>query len=325
MELLGKIRKLVYGSKEVLIMVVVQLVYAGSNITYKLAASDGMSVRIIVAYRYIFATIFMIPLALFFERASLSQNLYAESLVLTSATFASAMANLLPAVTFILSILFGLEKVGLRTMAGKAKVMGTTIGIGGAMLLTFYRGSEINIFRTHIDLMKHYQPQGSQIASSLSPASRALGCALALASCSSFALWLIVQAQMSRSYPLPYSSSALMALMASIQSTVYALFMEKDWSAWKLGWNIRLFTAAYTGILAAGTMNALTICILGAALIVSGLYAVLWGKNIETKTIAQLFPLETSHEVERLELQVISSHTNDNCKNDQRVETQQVQ
>ncbi|KAF2321277.1 hypothetical protein GH714_038455 [Hevea brasiliensis] len=315
MELLGKIRKLVYGSKEVLIMVVVQLVYAGSNITYKLAASDGMSVRIIVAYRYIFATIFMIPLALFFERASLSQNLYAESLVLTSATFASAMANLLPAV----------GESGTKNYGREGKSDGTTIGIGGAMLLTFYRGSEINIFRTHIDLMKHYQPQGSQIASSLSPASRALGCALALASCSSFALWLIIQAQMSRRYPLPYSSSALMALMASIQSTVYALFMEKDWSAWKLGWNIRLFTAAYTGILAAGTMNALTICILGAALIVSGLYAVLWGKNIETKTIAQLVPLETSHEVEKLELQVISSHTNDNCKNDQRVETQQVQ
>lgn len=68
MKLLEEILKLIDGSKEVLVMVIVQLAYAASNIVYKLAISDGMNVRIIVAYRFIFATVFMIPLALFFER-----------------------------------------------------------------------------------------------------------------------------------------------------------------------------------------------------------------------------------------------------------------
>lgn len=36
----------------------------------------------------------------------MAQNLYAESLALTSATFAAAMTNLIPAITFVLAILF---------------------------------------------------------------------------------------------------------------------------------------------------------------------------------------------------------------------------
>lgn len=50
---------------------------------------------------------------------------------------------------------------------------------------------------------------------------------------------------MSATYPYPYSSTALMSLMGSIQATVYAICIEKDWSAWKLGWNIRLLTTIY--------------------------------------------------------------------------------
>lgn len=42
-----------------------------------------------------------------FCRGSLAQNLYAESLVLTSATFTAAMTNLVPAITFILALSLG--------------------------------------------------------------------------------------------------------------------------------------------------------------------------------------------------------------------------
>lgn len=49
---------------------------------------------------------------------------------------------------------------------------------------------------------------------------------------------------MSEKYP-PYSATALMCVIASIQATVYAMFAERDWSKWKLGWNIRLLTVLY--------------------------------------------------------------------------------
>ncbi|KAF4384959.1 hypothetical protein F8388_010557 [Cannabis sativa] len=85
---------------------VAQIAYAGVNVLYKLAANDGMSLKVIVAYRFLFATVFIFPLAFFIERGSLVQNLYIQSLNVTSATFASAMSNLIPAITFILAVSF---------------------------------------------------------------------------------------------------------------------------------------------------------------------------------------------------------------------------
>ncbi|XP_038986374.1 WAT1-related protein At2g39510-like [Phoenix dactylifera] len=49
-------------------MVLVQVVFVGVNLFYKLAMNDGMNMRVLVAYRYLFATAFLGPLAFFLER-----------------------------------------------------------------------------------------------------------------------------------------------------------------------------------------------------------------------------------------------------------------
>lgn len=51
---------------------------------------------------------------------------------------------------------------------------------------------------------------------------------------------------MSERYPSHYSGTALMSIMGTIQAVVFALCMERDWSQWKLGWNIRLLTVSYS-------------------------------------------------------------------------------
>ncbi|KAG2695720.1 hypothetical protein I3760_07G025900 [Carya illinoinensis] len=339
--------KALHGLKPALLMVVVQLSFAGVNVFYKLAANDGISLRVIVTYRLIFAAAVVVPLALVFERNSrpkltwivlfqaflcglfggtLFQNLYIESIALTSATFASAMINLVPAITFILAVSFRLEKLSLGTIAGKAKVLGTLMGIGGAMLLTFYRGAEINVWSTDVDLLHHGQHQiGGHSAESPESENLLLGSILALGSCLSFASWLIIQTKMSERYPCHYSTAALMCVMGAIQSAVFALCMESDWSQWKLGWNIKLLTVSYSGIVGTGLavtliawcvhmrgplyvsifyplmlvsvaiMGSLVLdenlhlgTIFGSVLIVCGLYAVLWGKRKETKKQTQV-------------------------------------
>ncbi|KAJ4721328.1 WAT1-related protein [Melia azedarach] len=370
----GQICNLIHGMKPALMMVVVQIAFAGVNIFYKLAANDGMSLRVVVAYRFIFATAFMVPVAFFFERESrrklnlkilflaflsglflgpLCQNLLLEGMVLTSATFSSAIFNLIPAVTFVLAIGIGLEKLGIRTTAGKAKLLGTLIGIGGAMLLTFYKGAEIKIWSTHLDLLHHHdQPSGAPHVAPMHADSdsnkRLLGSLLALGSCCSFSVWLIVQAKMSKEYPYQYSSTALMCVMAAIQSIVFALCTEKDWSQWKLGWNIRLLTVAYSGIIGSGLMvTIISWCVrmrgplftsvftplmlvivallasllldeilhlgsvLGATLIVCGLYAVLWGKRKEMNKITQLVPANTSAEESDQSLEIVITSPTD--------------
>ncbi|PPS13562.1 hypothetical protein GOBAR_AA07019 [Gossypium barbadense] len=99
-------------------------------------------------------------------------------------------------------------------MAGKAKVFGTLTGIGGAMLLTFYKGVEVNIWPTHLELLSHGPPASHPAASSKS----LLGLLLAFACC--------------------------------IFTPSGCSF--RDWSQWKLGFNIRLLTVAYAGIAVSG-------------------------------------------------------------------------
>jgi hypothetical protein len=55
-------------ARPVAAMVLVQVVFAGVNIFYKLAVSNGMDMRVLVAYRYLFASAFLAPLAYFIER-----------------------------------------------------------------------------------------------------------------------------------------------------------------------------------------------------------------------------------------------------------------
>ena len=58
----------IHGLKATMMMVVVQIVMAGVNVFYKLAANDGMNLRVLVAYRFLFAAAFVLPLALYLDR-----------------------------------------------------------------------------------------------------------------------------------------------------------------------------------------------------------------------------------------------------------------
>ncbi|XP_039002838.1 WAT1-related protein At1g25270-like [Hibiscus syriacus] len=333
-----------------LIMVLVQLIFAGMNVMYKLAANDGMSLRLIVVYRFMFASAIMVPLALIFERKSLekinrkialqgflcglfggalAQNFYLQSLVYTSATFVAAMINLAPACVFILAICFKMEKLAIRTRAGQAKVCGTLIGISGAMLFTFYKGVEIHIWKTHLNLLKH--PQSAKSSASSDISKFVLGAFFGLLSTISYSLWLITQAKMTVRFPYLYSSTALMCVTGGLQGALIALCTVRDWSQWKLGWNVRLLAVAYVGIMGsallvflvswavrmmgplyASIFNPLGLVfvailgsllldeklyvgsIVGGLMIVCGVYVVLWGKAKEAKQKTQLVPLPTA-------------------------------
>ncbi|KAB2036055.1 hypothetical protein E1A91_D04G197100v1 [Gossypium mustelinum] len=351
---MSRIANIFHSIKPPLLMVLVQIIFAGVNVMYKLAADDGMSLRLIVVYRFMFATVIMVPLALIFERkslekinkkvllqaflcglfgGSLGQNLYLQSLVHTSATFVAAMINLAPAFTFILAICFKMEKLAIRTNAGKAKVCGTLIGIGGAMVFTFYKGIDINIWSTNVNLLKHHHQQVGPRHSYHGTGHFIIGAFFGLLSCISFSLWLINQAKMSVGFPYLYSSTALMCLMGSIQGALYAVCTVRDWNQWKLGWNVRLLAVAFVGIMGsallvflvswavrlkgplyAAIFNPLGLVfvaivgsllldeklhlgsIIGGLMIVCGVYVVLWGKAKEMKQKTQLVPVPTVDE-----------------------------
>ncbi|XP_047168514.1 WAT1-related protein At1g68170-like [Vigna umbellata] len=369
-----------HGLKPVLLMVLVQIAYTAVNVLFKLAINDGMSVKVATTYRLAFGSAFTVPLALISERkkrpkmtwrvlfmaflcglfgGSLFQNLFYQSLALTSATFASALYNLIPAITFVMAISCGFERLNWRAAAGRAKVLGTIIGIGGAMVLTFIKGAEINIWPFHINLMHPRQHQDGHVAQLNSDSSNTLlGALCSILSCFSFSLWLTIQAKMSKEYPCHYSSTALMSTAGAIQAAAFGFCVERDFSQWKLGWNIRLLAVAYSGIVASGIVVIITAwCIqmrgplfasvfnplmlvlvaiagslmldenlyvgsvVGAVLIVCGLYMVLWGKSKEMKNITQLVPSETIREAEAVEVVVVSTPMDhDKCDHNNRSE-----
>ncbi|XP_015943432.1 WAT1-related protein At1g68170 [Arachis duranensis] len=362
------------GLKPVILMVLVQVAFTAVNVFYKLAINDGMSVKVLTAYRLAFGAAFTVPLALVSERnkrpkmtwkvlfmsflcglfgGSLFQNLFYEALALTSATFVSAIYNLIPGITFVLAITFGFEKLKLGGAAGKAKVFGTLIGIGGAMVLTFVKGVQINIWPFHVNLLKNPSHDHNTHSSS----NDLLGVVCAIASCFSYASWLIIQAKMTKEYPSHNSSTALMLTAAAIQATVFAFCTERDLNQWKLGWNIRLLASAYSGIVGSGVVfliiawciqmrgplfasifNPLMLVLvavaasfmldeqlylgslIGAILIVCGLYIVLWGKNKEMKKVTQLLPseiMQLQQQDQQQTIQVVTSTAVVKCEQQQ--------
>nr|CAB3488757.1 unnamed protein product [Digitaria exilis] len=329
------------GGDVVAAMVVVQVIFAGVNIFYKLAVSDGMDMRVLVAYRYLFASAFLAPLAYFIERknrtkltwrvvvlsficgltgGSLAQNLYISGMKLTSATLASATTNLIPGVTFVLAVIFRYERVSMGAVSGQAKLGGTLLGIGGAMVLTLYKGADITPW--HMNHHGRHGPNGAAAGANGSNGNnkeRVMGSLLCMSSCFFYAIWLILQAKLSKEYPFHYSSTALMCVMSTLQSVAFALLGGREWEEWRLGVGVRLLSVVYSGVLASGVMlvvlswcvrrrgplfasvfNPLMVVVvavlgslllgerlhlgsaLGALLIVIGLYAVLWGKARET-------------------------------------------
>ncbi|KAL5054607.1 hypothetical protein RYX36_035289 [Vicia faba] len=290
--------------KPALLMVLVQIVFSACNVLYKLAIFNGMSTIVIAAYRLAFAAITTIPLALIFERKrpQMTWRVFYLSL---------------------LSGLFALEKLNWAAPAGKAKVAGTIVGLVGALVLTFYKGVEFDIWPFKINLL---DPKDRELGHVTDSTTELLGVLCAVVSCVCFSIWLIIQAKISEVYPCPQSSIALMSVIGTIQCVILGFIVERDLNQWKLGWDIRLLTVAFSGIGASGLMilamawvvqakgplyasafNPLLLFIvaivasmvldeklnlgslLGGVLIVCGLYTVLWGKGRETqkKKIAQ--------------------------------------
>ncbi|KAK2975028.1 hypothetical protein RJ640_008825 [Escallonia rubra] len=336
-----------------LTMVLLQVGYAGMNITSKLAMDSGMNPFVHVAYRQIFASVFLAPFAYFLERyicvlytqtftsyvlktrprmtlsvffqiflssifgITLNQITYFVGLKNSTPTIACALTNILPAVTFLLAVPFRLESVGIKSKTGQAKLLGTILCVGGAMLLSFYHGPVVRIRESGIH-WSYAENVGSNDQINVH-GNFILGPFLLIASPVSWAVWFIIQARMSDKYPAPYSSSALMCLLASVQCVIISLCVDHSPAAWSLSPAIRAVSSVYAGIVC----SALAFCLLswcigrkgplyvsvfsplllvivailswtllreklymgtvaGSVLIVMGLYGVLWGKNNET-------------------------------------------
>ncbi|XP_022932786.1 WAT1-related protein At5g07050-like [Cucurbita moschata] len=242
------IANFVEGAQPYIAMISLQFGYAGMNIITKVALNRGMSHYVLVTYRQAFATIVLAPFAFFFERKVrpkisfrlfvqiffmgllgpvIDQNFYYAGLKLTSPTFSCAMSNMLPAMTFILALLCRMEKLEMKKVRCQAKVVGTTVTVGGAILMTLYKG--IHPFQT---TYQHW------LKASI----------LLLFANLSWAFFFILQAITLKNYTAHLSLTTLVCFLGTLQSMAVTFVMENKASVWSVGWDMNLLAAVYAGI-----------------------------------------------------------------------------
>ncbi|PIN26617.1 hypothetical protein CDL12_00625 [Handroanthus impetiginosus] len=327
-------------NKPFLGMVFVQLVYAGMALFSKAAISKGMNPYVFVAYRQAFATIALAPFAFFLDRKkadplsyglicriflislfgiTLSLNLYSYAINYVSATFASASINTIPALTFLIAVAFRIESFSIREFPGIVKFVGSVVSLSGAMVFAFVKGPQLNFMNWNVNALQKTNANGTHDLSSTKQ-KWIQGCLLMFLANTTWASWLVMQAPLVKQYPAKFRLTMLQCLFSCIQSSVWAMAMERDLSSWQLEWNLNLFSVAYCGVVVTGLsywlqlwavenkgplyaatftpliliftaiisaflwkemLYAGSIC--GGVLLVAGLYCVIWGKNKEAQ------------------------------------------
>lgn len=310
-----------------------QLGYAFNGIIVKSALNKGLNPCTFSVYRNIYAVIVFGPFALYFERKLrpqmtlsvflkimllallepvMDQILYYTGMKYTTATFAIAMCNILPALTFFMAWMFRLEKVNIRSLHSQGKIIGTLVTVGGAMVMTFVNGPPIPLPWTKVTRVHH--PLATATAS---PDHHLKGAIMITAGCFCWAAFYILQAVTLEKYPAQLSLTTLICMMGALQGTAMTLVIEKGkTSIWLIQWDMKLLATLYSGIIRSGAsyyisglvmkskgpffvtaFNPLGMVIVvivssfrlgeqldvgrvvGALIIVLGLYLIIWGKS----------------------------------------------
>uniref|UniRef100_A0A0E0LXZ9 WAT1-related protein n=1 Tax=Oryza punctata TaxID=4537 RepID=A0A0E0LXZ9_ORYPU len=319
-------------------MLALQFGYAGFHVVSRLALNMGISKLVFPVYRNIIALILLVPFAYFLEKKdrpqltlnfvvqffllalcgiTANQGFYLLGLDNTSPTFASAIQNSVPAITFAMAAALRIERVRLDRRDGVAKVLGTLACVAGASVITLYKGP--TIFGPKL------QDAVAEVPAIAGEGKNwTLGCVYLIGHCLSWSGWLVLQAPVLKKYPARLSVTSYTCFFGVIQFLIIAAFMERDADAWAFHSGSELFTILYAGFIASGVAFAVQIwCIdrggpvfvavyqpvqtlvvaimasltlgekfylggiIGAVFIIAGLYLVLWGKSQERARLAK--------------------------------------
>ncbi|KAK7267539.1 hypothetical protein RIF29_20215 [Crotalaria pallida] len=273
-------------------VVFLQCGYAGMDVLSKVALNKEMSC-------YVFA----VPV--------IGEILYLLGLKYTTAAFVSAMGNTAPAITFFMASILRLEKIQIKSIRTHAKVIGTLVTLSGAMVITLMKGPILGLFGSH---RGNNHNQHNDVTNIQHPIKGAVMITIAYIC---YSLFVILHAITLESYPAELSLTAWICLLGVVEGAAVALIMERgNLSVWCTTWDIKLLAVAYNGIVCSGlafylqgvmlktrgpvfvtAFSPLTTVIaalvssfflgeqlylawvIGAIVIVLGLYLVVWGKS----------------------------------------------
>lgn len=160
----------------------------------------------------------------------MTQYLFLLGIEYTSATFSCAFLNMVPVFTFLMALPFRLETVNVKYSSGRAKVVGALVCLGGAILLTVYKGMPLFHFPNQVDPVSHRWVVGSMAL---------------FAGMLCWSSWFLVQSRIGKSYPCQYSSTAIMASFSAVQSAILSSSIDRNLSIWVLKGKSDIFIVLY--------------------------------------------------------------------------------
>ncbi|RAL46342.1 hypothetical protein DM860_015335 [Cuscuta australis] len=267
------------GHRVVLLgMLLVQAIATGLQLLSKVILGHGTFVFALLTYRHIVATFCVAPVALFRERESLknlnvgvvvhlffvalfgipmAMGLFYYGLRDTTATYATNFLNLIPIATFILSLIFRIEKLRWNHKDGKVKIIGAVFCLAGALTTTFYKGKTFYLSNAH----------SHQLVSNQMNENWGRGTVFLTFSCLSYGLWFVTQGVL--------ASAATLCLVfwaiAKRGPTYPSMFNP-----------LSLVFVAITEAIFFGTSISFG-SLIGMAVLIVGFYLFLWGKSMEKK------------------------------------------
>ncbi|KAJ1261084.1 hypothetical protein BS78_09G001200 [Paspalum vaginatum] len=256
------------AKKAYLIAVVIQLIYTGMFVFSKAAFDHGINTYVFIFYRMAAASLFLLPIAIAFQRKNVrsmslvlllrlffyalvgntfSLNLYNVSMKLTTATVASASSNSMPVITFCLALLLRMEAVRLSTAPGVAKAAGVALCLAGVLVLAFYAGPRLSPVNHHraFDVAGETTPTPSRVT-------WIRGTLLMVLANATWALWIVMQSALLKEYPNKMLVTVTQCLFSTVQCFVVAVVAERDFSKWKLRLDVSLLGIVYTGFVVTG-------------------------------------------------------------------------
>ncbi|KAF8389301.1 hypothetical protein HHK36_025994 [Tetracentron sinense] len=279
----------------VMAMLAMQLAISGVPIVVRAALLQGMNARVHI------------------EDITVGQNMYIQGLYLTTSSIASAMNNLVPAITFLMAAFARLEKIDI-SFRSIAKIIGTVVCVIGAASIALLKGPKL--LNSEIRAPKPNMILHSGMENWI------MGCLLLFGSTCCSSLWFIMQVPIVASYPKQLSLSAWICFLSTVQSAIVTLFLEQDPKTWNFHSPLELWSCLYAGILGSSVsffvnawcisqrgplfcamfnpLNTVIVLIIGclflneelytgslvgSIMVVIGLYIVLWGKAKDTKDI----------------------------------------
>ncbi|XP_068303363.1 WAT1-related protein At5g40240-like isoform X1 [Pyrus communis] len=253
----------IWGAVPFTAMVIVECAEVGVSTLSKVAMSKGMSKFVFIVYYNAIGTLLLLPIFIFQRnrRAPLTFRLICQFFLLgligsagkilffagvknSSALLASAMGNLTPIFTFLLALIFRMEKLDLRKATSYAKSLGAIISVGGALVVTLYNGPA---------LLNSSSSSGSSHSTHRSSVSQSstwmFGGLLLAIQCLVASGWNIAQAATVKDYPEEMTIVFFYTMFLTIQCTVISLIVERNsMSAWKLELPIEIIAVVYAAI-----------------------------------------------------------------------------